>query len=222
MPSQFDVPDSVVQDVFEGRSPLSVYSPYMKAIHDKHVIAINVAFAIGDWIDMLFFGDGGFYLNNKARIARFPGLKVSCHSHVNKDNWVKFLGRDGKKPKGISTAPNLVSWNNNSGAAAISVAAHAGAKRIILLGFDMKLNSNNQQHFHNAYGRGIINLNDPRKKRKMPFDRHLRGFPAIAEDAARMGIEIINASPESVISCFKKMTVKEILGECNKVDGGIG
>jgi len=217
---QFNIPAEVVQSVFSGAEPLSAYSPYMKAIHDKHVIAINVAFRIGDWIDMVFFGDGGFYLANKVALAKFPGLKVSCHSHVCKDNWVKFLARDGKKPRGISSTPYLVSWNGNSGAAAVSVAVHAGAKRVILLGFDMKLNNSNQQHYHNAYGRGIINIQDPHKRRKLPFDRHLRGFPIIAQDAGRMGIEIINASPESVISCFRKMTVKEIIDECDKTNGG--
>jgi len=213
--TQFDVPKEVVDSVLAGTSPPSVYSPYMEAIHKKHVIGINVAFMIGDWMDMVFFGDGGFFLKYKAQLAMFPGLKVTCHGGASGTSWVKFLGRDGKKPRGISSAPNLVSWNKNSGAAAISVAAWAGAKRIILLGFDMSLNEGNRQHWHNIYGRGIIDIKDERKRKKLPFARHLRGFPIIAEDARRMGIEIINASPQSTITEFRKVTVKEILSERN-------
>ena len=51
VPRQFGIPEKVVQDVINGISPPSVYSPYMKALHDKHVIGINVAYLIGNWID---------------------------------------------------------------------------------------------------------------------------------------------------------------------------
>ena len=207
--TQFNIPDDIVQSVINGTSPLSVYSPYMKDIHNYHVIGINVAYMLGDWIDMVFFGDGGFFLNHRERLAQFPGLKVSCHAGANKENWVKFLQRDGKKPRGISTAPNMVSWNGNSGSAAISVAAWAGAKRIILLGFDMKLSVNNRQHFHDVYRKGPAD--DDRKKRKLPFDRHMRGFPLIAEDAKTLDIEILNACPDSAITSFPKYSVKELL-----------
>lgn len=213
--TQFDIPKDLVDQVMSGASPPSVYSPYLSALHKKHVIGINVAYMIGDWIDMVFFGDGGFFLSHKVNLAKFPGLKVTCHAGGRGEPWVKFLARDGKKPRGISTAANMVSWNGNSGAAAISVAAYAGAKRIILLGFDMKLNGENYQHWHNVYGKGKVDIKDERRRKRLPFDRHLRGFSVIADDARRMGIEILNACPDSAINEFKKVSVKEILNECN-------
>lgn len=213
--AQFNIPDNVVQSVLSGASPLSVYSPYMEYLHDKHVIAINAAYLLGDWVDMVFFGDSGFYLTHKIQLAQFPGLKVSCHAGLSGEKWVKFLSRDGKKPKGISSSPTMVSWNQNSGAASISIAAWAGAKRIILLGFDMKLSGENRQHFHNVYGRGVIDTKDQRKIRRLPFNRHLMGFPAIASDAKGLGIEILNACPDSAIDCLRKVTVKDIIdGKC--------
>jgi len=220
--TQFDIPKEVVTNVLNGTSPPSVYSPYMQPLHTKHVIGINVAYLIGDWIDMVFFGDGGFFLSHRLRLAQFPGLKVTCHTGANKDSWVKFLGRDGRHPRGISTAPNLVSWNGNSGAAAISIAAWSGAKRIILLGFDMKLSVDNRQHWHDLYGRGVRDPTNDRQRRKLPFDRHLRGFEDIARDAKNWGIEIINASPDSAITQFPKTTVKDILNEHRPIDGGTG
>jgi len=66
---QFDIPDNVVQDVMKGISPPSVYSPYMEAIHNKHVIGINVAYLIGEWIDMCFFGDNKFFMPHQHRLA---------------------------------------------------------------------------------------------------------------------------------------------------------
>lgn len=206
---EFGIPESVVKQVLEGSSSPSIYSPYMEGIHKKHVIGINVSYMIGDWIDMVFFGDKDFYLTHQQGLAKFPGLKVACFPSASQSEWVKYLGRDGNHPRGITTNSKRISWNYNSGAAAISVAAHTGAKRIILLGFDMKLSDAKMQHWHDVYKRGQA-VTEKRLK-GLPFDRHLRGFVEIAKDAKKLGIEIINASPESTITQFPKYTVKELL-----------
>ena len=208
VPRQFGIPNRIIHSVVKGTSP-QVYSPYMSALHDKHVIGVNVAYLLGDWIDLVFFGDSGFLLKNQEALAKFQGIKVSCHPRTNDVKWIKFLPRDKSHSHGISSNPMKVSWNGNSGAAAISLAAHTGAKRIVLLGFDMKLSSGNNQHWHDLYGRGTTF--DDRRRKKMPFHRHLRGFPPIAKDAARMGIEILNACPDSAIECFTKCNVNDLL-----------
>ena len=163
VPKQFNIPNKIIQSVIRGTSP-SVYSPYMSAIHDKHVIGINVAYLLGDWIDFVFFGDSGFLSRHQEALAKFQGLKISCSPRTNDIKWIKFLARDKSHPSGITTNPMKVSWNGNSGAAAISVAAHAGAKRIILVGFDMKLSSSNNQHWHDLYGRGVAHDERAMKK----------------------------------------------------------
>ena len=205
---QFGIPDKVVQSVLSGASPASVYSPYMESIHKKHVIGINVAFLLGDWVEMAFFGDGGFFNQYFKQLTKFKGILVSCNPDVQKYEWVKYLPKDSRG-RGISENPKMVCWNNNSGAAAISVAANAGAKRIILLGFDMKLDDRNFQHWHNLYGKG--NELDQRRLQHLPFDRHLRGFAPIKQDAKIRNIEIINASPDSRITEFPKFSVTELL-----------
>lgn len=207
---QFGIPNDIVQKVFEGSLPPSVYSPYMSFLHDRHVIGINAAYLIGDWIDIVFFGDVGFFLKHQNGLAKFNGIKVSCHPQADKQSWIKFTPRDTHHPKGISDNPRMVSWNGNSGAAAISIAANMGAKRIILLGFDMKLNDAKQQHWHNVYGRNHANPN-PKKPHHLPFERHLRCFAEIAKDAKRRDIEILNCCPDSAIKEFPKFTLKELL-----------
>lgn len=206
---EFDIPQNIINKVLSGSLPPSVYSNYLKPLHNKHVIGINVAYLIGDWLDMVFFGDNNFFLQHMQGLADYPGLKVSCSPVTIKHPWVKYLPRDTKKRRGISSNNRSVSWNHNSGAAAISVAAYTGANRIILLGFDMKLNNDKRQHWHDVYKRGVYD--DPNKLKKLPFYRHLAGFKFIAQDAARMGIEIINASPNSAISDFPKIAVSKLL-----------
>lgn len=215
VPVQFGVPDKVIQDVISGTLPPSAYSPYMASIHNKHVIAINVAYLIGDWIDVVFFGDNGFLQRNKTKIANWPGIKVSCFPATEKTPWIKYLMRDPDRTYGISKNPGRVSWNGNSGSAAISMAANAGAKRIILVGFDMCRDAIGKQHWHNIYGTAKPPVPPPRRRGYVitapSFRKHLHGFPFIAEDAKERGIEILNACPGSAITQFPKLTVKEIL-----------
>jgi len=208
---QFNIPNDIVDKVGRGELPLSSYSPYMKSIHGKHVIGINVAYMLGNWVDMTFFGDNNYFLNHKDDMYyNFPGLKVGCANACQRYPWAKFLCRDNRKPFGITNIRKAIAWNGNSGAAAISVAANAGAKRIFLLGFDMCLDDTNATHFHNEYRKGQ-DRNIPKDEKKLPYQRHIRGFPTILADAMQRGIEIINVSPTSAITEFKKVSLSEAL-----------
>lgn len=210
--SSFGIPEQVIYDVRTGKKPMSAFSKYMKPLHKKHIIGINVAYQIGDWIDIIFCGDRGFVLKHQKAMKEFPGMIVSCNSVAAKINGFKYVPKDGNHAKGITPNPYKVSWNLNSGAASISLAAHLGAKRIILLGFDMRLGGETRyQHFHDAYKRGPVLSEDQKRKRGLPFKRHLEGFPAIKRDADKLGIEIINTSLNSRIECFKKVDIKELL-----------
>jgi len=209
IPKLFNVPDKVIKDVVSRKFSPNTYSQYMQSIHNKHVIGVNVAYLLGDWIDMVFFGDSAFFLKHMDGLAEFKGLKVSCASNVASHDWVKYTPKDGKHNKGITKQPHLVSWNGNSGAAAISVAVHTGAKRVILLGFDMSLGDIKNQHWHDVYERGPA-VTEKRLK-KLPFNRHLRGFAGIKRDADTMGVEILNCSPNSTIKEFRKVTLEELL-----------
>jgi GT2 family glycosyltransferase len=212
---QFGIPDEIVNDVLNGKQPISAYSHYLSPLHDKHVIGINAAYLIGDWIDIVFFGDSKFFLKNRVQLKNFPKLKVACAPAARKYDWVRYLERDRKKRVGISRNPNMVGWNGNSGAAAVSVAVNAGASRIFLLGFDMKVDDKNSQHWHSEYKPKRTSENNPNRK-NLPFHKHLKGFPAIARDAKRMGVKIYNVSPDSAIRDFQKISLQEAL-ELSKV-----
>jgi hypothetical protein len=211
MPRQFNIPEEIIQNVIKREEKPSAYSPYLSPIHNKHVIAINNTYQIGNWIDAVFFGDCCWYLVHRMALANFPGLKVTCCDRFEKNDkkcreeGIKYLAKDKNHRQGISNNRSAVSWNSNSGAAAISLAVHFGVKRIILLGFDMCLDDGGVSHWHGSHGKPGERLKSP------PFKRHLKGFPAISEDAQRMGIEIINANPKSAIDVFTKMSVGELL-----------
>lgn len=208
MPHQFNIPDEIIDGVCTGRLFPEAYSPFLEPIHKHHVIGVNNAYMIGEWIDAIFFGDGGYYLVHRKALANRAGLKLTCHpKFANKKSadmeGVKFLQRDHSKKQGISNNPKKVCWNGNSGAAAISVAASFGVKKMFLLGFDMM--ASKFTHWHGHHGN---------KVKPGPYKRHLKGFPQIARDAVARGIEIWNVNMESQINSFPKITLDEALSKC--------
>lgn len=212
IPHEFGVPQRVIDQVQSGEAPISTFSSYFKPIHDRHVIGVNAAFLLGSWVDFVFFGDSGFYLRNREEMDVFPNLIATCDpKHRNKyGGGVKYMPKDRSHPWGITTKRGHVSWNLNSGLASFSLAYHLGVKRIYLLGFDMRLSADYKQHWHRHYKRDTMDLSTFSKKR-MPFERHKKGFPQVAKDARKLKIEIINVSPHSTVEQFPRVRLKDVL-----------
>jgi len=207
MLKQFDIPVEIIQGVYSGELKPAAYSPYLDPIHNMHVIAVNVAYQIGDWIDVCFFGDNSTWDEEKEELAKWKGLRVTCAEELIDDIRLKHLERNGKKRMGISVEPNMVSWNSNSGSAAINLAVHFGVKKIILLGFDMKLDEGRNQHWHKIYKK---QLKTKETTLNSTFRKHLNGFQQMKKDLDTLGVEVINCSPESSITVFPKMNFKDI------------
>jgi len=208
MPRQFGIPEKVIDLVQSGASRPSIYSPYLEPIHDRHVIGVNNAYQIGTWLDVLFFGDCAWYLPHRNRLSAWPKIKVTCcprwkGKNKKESEGIHYIAKDSNRREGLTSDPTKVSWNSNSGAASINLAYHFGARRIILLGFDMNV-SDTATHWHTGHG------NKPAVIKKS-FDRHMGKFPKVAEDAKALGIEILNASPTSTLDMFPRVNLKDVL-----------
>ena len=210
IPRLFGVPEQLIDDVFEKRQPVSAFSPYLSPIHDKHVIGINAAYRIGSWMDIIFFGDNRFFLENQRHLLAYPKIKVTCNPNTKTEpaaRYIKIMARDGRHPQGITERKGFVSWNKNSGAASLSLACQMGARQIILLGFDMDTDSKARQHWHSAYK----SANTKKIPRKLSFRRHLLCWPMIARDARRLGVEVLNCSVRSAIRELRKVKLEDVL-----------
>lgn len=100
--------------------------------------------------------------------------------------------------------PGVVGSGGNSGFQALNLVAQFGAKRIVLIGFDM----------HGADGLHWYGHNKGKDMRNPSDGSYLRWRKAFAKNAGRlerMGIEIINASPNSALSCFEKCELTEVI-----------
>lgn len=194
-------PDSSV--VVIGGGP-SVKNTDLSLLHPYRVIAVNNSYQLGNW-DVLFFGDERWYYWHKQGIWDFPGMVVTCNPHNQKFKGVLYVKRDESK-FGISEDNSKLRWNLNSGAAAINLAVLFGAKRIILVGFDMKHGKCGNSHWHGWHTQ--IQSRNPLDNK--PYARHMESFPKIKEDADRLGIEIINTCMDSAIEIFPKVELEKI------------
>lgn len=107
-----------------------------------------------------------------------------------------------KKAKGLESAhPDAIAWAGNSGAACISLAAMAGCTRILLAGYDQQ-----GDHWHEPH---------PEQVRKgFNFPMWAQHFACIGKDAESAGIEIVNCSHETSLTCFPRGDLAKELAKC--------
>jgi hypothetical protein len=173
-------------------------------LHSQRVIGVNQAYKLGPWVDVCYFGDCGWYALNSPQIRGYAGLKITSCGRCPEKGWPDVHRVRRTKQHGIeSDHRDAIAWNNNSGASAINVAYWLGAKRIVLLGFDMHLDRAGKKNWHADY----------RGEQVTPaiFEKHLRGFPQIARDAGQLGIEILNATPDSAVTVFPMVKLEDVV-----------
>jgi hypothetical protein len=139
------------------------------------VIAVSDAYRLAPWAEVLVSSDRGWWRLHK---PEFEGRKLS-----------------GVPVDGIEQAPGHVS-GSNSGLIAIKVAVSMGAKRILLLGFDM-----GGSHF---FGPHPAPLRNTTAERFEVFKRQFREYQP-------KGVEIINCTPGSALECYPKMDLEQAL-----------
>lgn len=98
----------------------------------------------------------------------------------------------------LSRQPGVVG-GTNSGAQAVNLAYHLGATRIVLLGFDMK-HTGGKRHFHDDYPSGWSNAETANS---WPAQ-----FAFMAAGLASEGIEVLNASRDTAITCVPRVSLQ--------------
>jgi hypothetical protein len=99
----------------------------------------------------------------------------------------------------LCTEPGKIHTGSNSGFAAINLAYHLGAKTIILLGYDMGVDGDKRHWFNDR----------PKELTKdSPYSLFITNLNTI--DCAKHGIEILNASRRSLLTCFPMVELENL------------
>jgi len=104
---------------------------------------------------------------------------------------------------GLGTKPGRIHTGLNSGYQAINLAYMWGAARIILLGYDMQRGPKGESHHHGDHEGNLPNLGTmPEWGRRMV---------QLGADLRSHGVEVVNATRRTAITCFERLPIEEAL-----------
>lgn len=94
----------------------------------------------------------------------------------------------------------------NSGCAALALAAELGARRIVMLGYDCQ-RTGGMSHWHGDHGGGLGNAGSLPKWPAL--------FQQLAKHLQRLRVEVVNASRETALTMFPRLSLEQALAEAS-------
>ncbi len=187
-------------------------------------ITINDAYLHAPWADLHWFCDIRWW--NWHKEGTHPSQKILGEHHfknregtwvalesasdaLNDDPSIKIIRNDTSakkggrsKPTGFCSEPDGVRTGRNSGFQVMNLAAHTGVKRILLVGYDMRMVGGKAHWFGNHPGQ---------TNSRVYMTTFIPFFKSLVAPLAGLGIEVINCTPGSELNTFPKMDLKEAL-----------
>lgn len=177
------------------------------------VIAVNDAWRLLPFADVLYAADADWWDHHRG-CPEFAGERWSSHDLLSNRKFDQAARYDihlvrGAQGEGFSTDPRRIHYGRNSGFQAVNLAILFGAKRILLVGFDMWA-TGGKRHFFGDHPDRLHN-----EKSADELTRYFGGFLREFDGAARTmppGVTIINCTPGSALRCFPSRDLATELG----------
>ena len=167
-------------------------------------IAINDACYPAFWADVLYACDWRWWKKHEG-VPSFKGLKITISNsrgHVDEYPEIRIVENTGTD--GLEIKPTGIRTGRNSGYQAINLCLHFGAKRIVLLGYDLKLGSNGEAHWFGDH--------EDWQLKQRTVDNVLKpAFNGLAKPLRKLGIQVLNCTPGSALEVFPKMELEKVL-----------
>ncbi|MGE0722806.1 MAG: hypothetical protein AB7O45_00450 [Alphaproteobacteria bacterium] len=150
--------------------------------------------------DPLYFSDNAWNERRPELAAAWPGPVVTCNRNAKLRNgdavrWIDVIGLTER----VGALPDIV--QASSGHIAACLAAVMGAARLVLCAFEGRV-VGDRTHGHGDYTQGDI---------ASFHERFVPGWVGLAPAFARLGVEVINATPDSAVRCYPFRPLAEAL-----------
>lgn len=191
----------------------------LKVLAGRRVIAINDAYRLCPFAEILYFCDAKWWdwHKDKPAFQAFAGRLVKLEPELKGGGEKRpvFMLKDYTAERrrggmtdtqatgGLEVKRNGVRTGRNSGYQCINLAIHLGATRIVLLGYDMRGGTDGRTHWFGDH--------------PVPTKVHtfapvmLPHFATLVEPLAERGVEVLNATLGSAIECFPKVKLADLL-----------
>jgi hypothetical protein len=171
----------------------------VEACRGQRVICINNNYLLAPWANVLYACDGCWWdWHNGAK--DFKGRKFTQDLEAAQKYGLHYI--ESVDEDGLSRDRGYIHKGSNSGIQAINLACHFGAATIVLLGFDMQA-TGGKSHWHGRHPNEQCDYG--------PWHKWLRKFDRVALDAKAMGVEIINCTRETALTCFPREPLSYLL-----------
>lgn len=169
------------------------------------VIAIKKCVELTPWADVVYGCDGPWWRSVQG-LMKFEGLKLAHEPTVCNSEWGirKVDIPDPKCNRFLFDKVGTIGSGGNSGFQAMNLAAQFGVSTIITLGFDMGGETGGHWYGRNNW----MQANNPDQ---WCYQRWQRAFAISAPELKARGIEVINASRNTALTCFRRMSIGEAL-----------
>lgn len=185
----------------------SVTQDTLSLLQGLPVVAVNQMYEAAPWSQVMFFGDAKWgnreVTENRAAFYKYGGLKLTTAREIFKGKGIKYLRRLDA-PAGLATSPDSVAMSRTSAQAAMNVAYHLGATRIVLVGVDNAPAATGKVHCHAEY---------PKR-----WPRYASGWAdkqaalkTIVKPLADAGIVVLNASPISTLPWWPIVNLEDVI-----------
>lgn len=171
-----------------------------RARNGGKVIVVNTSYRMAPWADVLYACDAKWWDESIEAVRR----ETSAELWTQEAGAAKRYGLQRiKSRRADGLGRDVVHQGGNSGYQAINLAYLWGAKRIVLLGFDMQ-HTGGVSHWHGDH---------PWKKGvKPPVRNWVPRFSKLAEDLEREGVGVVNATRQTALKCFPVQALEIALG----------
>ena len=164
------------------------------------VIAVNNTAARAHFADIVYFGDYLALRQYLPTLRRVTTGEWWTASQAAAERWQIHVVKSCNRP---GLGDERVHLNGNSGLQALNLATLFGARRVLLLGFDMRLGANGAKHWFGEHPAPLV--------QEMLFDEWRHKAVQIAKDAQVQGVDIVNVTPGSALTCFPAANLNEVL-----------
>lgn len=160
-------------------------------------IAVNDTIYLMPWADILYSGDNRWWNHHGPELTWFEGERL-CASRDNPySKKIQGVGGDGPFLK------DRVRYGGNSGFAAINLALIRDAKQIVLLGFNLGHEPEEDKHFFGDHPEGL-DINSP-------YDSWVRSFMIAAPSVNDFDAIVYNCTGGGNLKCFPSAKIEEVL-----------
>lgn len=154
------------------------------------VIVTNTTYRLCPWADALFGFDSKWWKVHHEEVKAFEGRKFTA------------------SPLAVKYGAEMIggmpwfSTYRNSGACAVSLAMGGRSKRIVLLGFDASFDKG-KTHWHGDHPKGLENAGTIATWGWL--------FGILATRATAAGVDVVNASRRTALTCFRRADLEDVL-----------